>query len=440
MRYFGPFHHEDFAQFDQVQILLDGEACTWYYNEYFNLLSPDQQHIYKMYYRTGWGSGTSVDSTVLPSGPPPSHTYVPGGGHVPISGTANRYLSAKPILLSLNRIEYSSRYGGSVKLVFSLADIPPVTVEPPHPDDFEFEFKAKVRTNPGETSPEFDDYLFDVKELEISIFVWPAPGNFNPSNYFADASESIRVEFEAREPVAYKNGNRIPAALAADTLAEVFAALGPKIRDAYLPPSTAHKHAARFTYGFLHDQFAALLPPWKQMTDPRDTLNSIAISDDYVDLQTATRTEVFTMHYKMYDVVLDADPGRGEKIRLELDYLHAYKDKPSVSRDGGTYELPPGGGTRWEWVGTFNLDECNEILNINADVLVTEVDALNPDDDFGYYILPFFPPCDELEAFSAANDFGLVERLRGEQHLYEGTSSVESGHYRWIMETYIGLR
>ena len=85
-------------------------------------------------------------------------------------------------------------------------------------------------------------------------------------------------------------------------------------------------------------------------------------------------------------------------------------------------------------------DECNDILNINADVLVTEIDALNPDDDFGYYILPFKPPCAELEARNATDDFGLVERLRGEQNLYEGTSSVESGHYRWIMETYVGLR
>ena len=439
MRYFGPFLQEDFEEFDQVQILLDGSACNWYYNDYFNLLTTDQQFIYKMYYRTRWGSGTSFDSTILPSDPTPSQTYEPGGGYVPITGNITQYFAAKPILLSLNRIEYSSRYGGSVKLVFSLADIPPVTVEPRHADDFEFEFKAKVRVNPGETPANFDNYLFDLKELDISIFVWPRPNNFNPSSLFVDSSNYIQVEFEPGNLVAYKNGKPIPATLAAETLAGVFETLAPTIRDTHFY-SDYYKHAARFTYGFLHDQFTSLLPPWKQMTDPRDTLDSIAISDDYIDIQTARRTEVFTMRYKMYDVVVDADPGGGEKIRLELDYLHAYKDKPAVEKNGRTYEIQSGGETGWEWVGTFNLDECNDILNINANVLVTEIDVLNPDDDFGYYVLPFQPHCVELEARNATDDFGLVERLRGEQNLYEGTSSVESGHYRWIMETYLGLR
>jgi hypothetical protein len=440
LRYFGPFRREDHPEFDQIQILFDKKVATWYYNQYFTQLSSDQQSVYKRYYQTSWGPGSSFDAVELPANTTETLAFEPGGHEVlPSNPTAEYFGATRPVLLALNRIEYTSRYGGSIRLVFTYADVPGATVDLGHAEDFEYEFAAVKDISDVPNATEYVTYLFDVGKLELSVFVSPKPKDFNPIGY-GDGSV-LHVESSFDDVVAYEKGTQIsPIDLAANdnalaALAEVLKQLGSKAATATV--SGALKHASRLTLGFLHDQFNRLLP----LDGPRDEVKSVAISDDYIDFQTGTRDFVFWVRFRIHAVWLDSEWG-DEEISVRISALHAYKgDKPSFQKPGRTYELKRGQGTSWYSVGAFRVDECSDILNLTANVLVDEQDVAF-DDDYGYYIHFIFPDCERLEAAANAEPplLGMVKRAKGIQTLYAGTSSTPSGAYAWSRETYLTLR
>jgi len=227
LRNFGPFvSGSDFEQI-RIGILRTAEAGTWYFNNFAASLDPAVRPVYDLY----WNNS------------------------IPTSSSAAVILH-NTMLLSLKRFEYSSRYGGTVSLVFRFAEFqgyqgPWTPGTSSLPDDSVFhqeEFGYDLETF---------TYRFDVRDLELRFFVPLTPASFNPTTpFFGD--ESIFVEARAEDVTAYEKsgGPRITeeAALSA-AMTELESRLA-ALESNFALPGT-RRSAVRLTYAFIHDQFNA---------------------------------------------------------------------------------------------------------------------------------------------------------------------------------------
>jgi hypothetical protein len=227
LRHFGPFFKG--SDITQVQVGLNERTATWYYNEF--LATHEDTAIFKRYY------GSS-----LPTNRPPSNV-VPGT--FPSSNGFN------DIVLSLQRVSYSSRYGGTVELKFKAVE------------DYEVEVRK-------------DTTLWDIGTLEMNAYVVPVAGSFNP-NYLLQYSSLTYLEFVPQEAVAYELVNEKLTSLPDNNLAELNSAL--KEIAVHLLTNTFTRDASRFVHAFVHSQF-------KDYIGPTDKVDIVEITDDFLDLHT----------------------------------------------------------------------------------------------------------------------------------------------------------
>jgi hypothetical protein len=144
-RFIGPF---EYNYFKDIQIVLDKDGAEWCYNNYFQ--SVPNKNLYARYYRYSRSQGKHiVPTTNTPGsdGAPPR----PGAQTDNIPDSQN----AQGVLLELKSIHYSSRFGGSVKLLFEMIE------------EYYYEFR-------------FEPYLYDLSFLEVSIYVVPLADSLNP--------------------------------------------------------------------------------------------------------------------------------------------------------------------------------------------------------------------------------------------------------------------
>jgi hypothetical protein len=384
-RYTGPFTAG--SELQDIQVLLNNNAAAWYYNGFF--ADHDSPAIYKRYYRMNWGAGSSFDSVELPGNATPDLT--PRTADHPGADGANE------ILLSLQRIEYSSRYGGSVRLVFGMAShyTAPDSVQM---EDFDYEFKT-------------GDYLFDTRDLEMSIYVIPLVANLNPTHapLFPTSTYAAwqHTEFSASAVTAYKlkNGKAEiaeydAAAQAALMLVEgqVGSNLSPFL--SYGPPN-----AQLFVLGWLHDQFQSLL------TDGTTGVKAVHLSDNYADMVTYGRTPVFSLYLSLEDVgVTDSDyemwgnnyniyqdpsaAGSGQRVEVET--------YPRSNGIGWAYvvrPLEPGDSTPWMALGTWTVAECPGLVEDRFTFRLA---------DPGFFGRTWYGPADFLYSFSCSALTDLV--------------------------------
>jgi hypothetical protein len=149
----GPFA---FDEFEQIQILLHKDATTWYYNSYFDQV-PDPR-IYARYYQ--YDSATQMHE--VPSGPSVRTPSPDGAGTAQDPRRAGAETGGIPgdqgpqgILMTLKSVHYSSRYGGSVRLVFEMEE------------DYYYEFR-------------FEPFVYGLSTLELSVYVVPLAKCLNP--------------------------------------------------------------------------------------------------------------------------------------------------------------------------------------------------------------------------------------------------------------------
>lgn len=298
-RFTGPFF---LREFEEIQVVLNKNQGEWYYNDYFSKVDPA---IYRKYYwPANLGDPTrSADAHKFPATPSPENPTSPGlppprpGG---ATGPPPSDNGAHGVLMTLKSIHYSSRYGGSVKLVFDMEE------------EHFYEFR-------------FAPYLYDLPGLKMNVHVVPVAILLNPSPIPPAGNLTLRgpytvdvfVEFELPEHFnsyveAYEDGQGDPVDLGKECPSGgTTVGIGPvppeKLADARnhlfeklvayggLLADSMKLKANCFTYGFLHDLH-------------KDTISTeairpdrISISDNHFELVTHQGEPVFSIRFRITD-------------------------------------------------------------------------------------------------------------------------------------------
>jgi hypothetical protein len=350
-RHAGPFvAGTDFP--DQIKVVLNGSSASWHHNNYFAVLEDAaSQDKYRPYY-----------DSALPSDNTPARSDAPGG--LPLATGSNRTLlaGANQVLMELDTIFWSSRYGGSVRLLFRASE------------DYSYEF---VRTGTG-TDP---SVLWDVSELEMSIYVVPEAPYFNPiagtnpPRFYVGSFPKVYVEFLPGRATAYSYGpagrsSIVPLPAEDSNLSALLTTLVSGVAGGIGFTAT------KFTYGFIHDQFQ------DQVSGIR-RVNRIAISDNSFWLAASDRVPFILTDLKIVsldDCHLGGDDHCEEdsewfgRVISEEHYgnrVESYMRK--FGRPNGTRANE---GTPYMNIATWSLAECSALTDLVIKLRVTEVDPV----------------------------------------------------------------
>jgi hypothetical protein len=362
-RYFGPFWEG--SDLSQIEIFVQGPATiVWYYNDYF-ANCPDAPKYSPFY--AGQNFPPNQKLTAVPATP----------GYIPDADGAGRFVC------SLDRIAYSSRYGGTVELTFRA----------------EYDVGLEVR---------FGGYLWDLKDMELRIYVAP------PTDGFRDPPRAydhglVSCDILSNEQTCYSvptPGNQENPAVPVQALDDVheeeltqaLVLLSQEIASRVAPD------ARRFVAGYLSSLFPELLAP--------DVIvDGIIITDDFIDPITRQGVPYVGVSYRARDVAATPTYWDNPKVEVTLEAWHVLNNE----LQGGpskTFELKSDEDTSWMDAGQWSLE--NEIPYLDWIVIRVsgvELDTLNPNDVFETFEFRFELNQRELITAHNANHYGLIHDL-----------------------------
>jgi hypothetical protein len=360
IRYFGPFRGEGF---DSIQVQIHGGSASgvgWYFNDYFTSLADAAE------YRPFFGNN-------LPTIPTPDQSPAPGS--LPSSNGMGW------ITLHLDRIAYSSRFGGSVELLF-------------------------ITDRNAGVELRKDALAWDMNGLQLRIYVSPTTsGLSHPST--AQSQGTVWGELSAKEAIAYQltmqGGATSLRALPEAHEAELNSALQ---EIAVTVAAQTAAYARRFVYGFLWSQF-------KDLTGLDMIAERIYISDNEIDLVTRKGIPVVSVAYRAADVCsYGSDLLTEPEHCLTLSSDHVYANQ-IVHGPRRTFYLDSNGDdTGWVNAGSWTLDEAKQLGEIVLYLSGVEVDFPDADDQFETVEAHMKLDLGQLEAAHAAQQYGLIERIR----------------------------
>jgi hypothetical protein len=357
-RHFGPIRSG--SDLSQIQMLLHQRHTTWHFNDFFNTANAQEMAVYKLYYKPTQTAQWPQDYT-------PAMADIPGDSGTPavVPATAGW---ANHVLLSFVEMGYSSRYGGSFELVFRLADVPPLSEDRSHIDDFEFEFGKRVSTTLSDGTTVSDDFLFDVSDLTMRVFVRPEKTLINPTQTQI-WDRPVQIEFEARSVMAYKNLSPITLREGIDVLNDTLANLSAAIPSTDWPK--VRSEATRFAHALFHNQYEAHISPGP----PPDKVTTLRVSDDFADLITEATEPYIMVYFKIEHMYW----------REGDDEIDGWFHAEHFYEGGGSY-IPGGrrknirveqyGSSGWYFIGGFHLWECPLLDKIRVVVRVDSIDAI----------------------------------------------------------------
>jgi hypothetical protein len=391
-RHFGPFHEgSDLSQI-QLHMTLFRDAAgsaqggvSWYFNDFFNTVEDDSKAIFRIYYRTDFTTsptGVTLPAHLTPATPSTNASHVPGAGG-PIAGSTNAW--SNDVLFSMTTVRYSSRYGGSVAMDFSLAEIGTPNNSFMHPETFEYEFGK-------------GEYRFDAPAARMSVYVVPAAGDLNPRTQGITLTVPVHVEIEVDDYIAYRNGIPVPSESARSVLDEILVDLA-----TMSAPGLGHMQyrgpAQRFAYAWLHDQHQGII-------DPDEKVTQLVLADNVSDVWTERTVPYLYLQWRTWDldggerqeewevpVVVESvsENGRGTLTEFTIKY---------DEREGNYFE--PSG---WKTLAALPVTECEVHFNhVEVTATPTELDPLN-DDEFDPVSEALFLLCSEIEAQVAGGTF-----------------------------------
>lgn len=359
-RYFGPFWEG--TDISQIQIYMSGSNSNWYYNDYF-YNHPDATR-----YQPFYGQN-------LPAQKTPYTPMVPG--FMPTSDGAGCFVCF------LDRVAYSSRYGGTVELTFRAQS------------DVGLEVRGGA-------------YVWDLKDLELRIYVTPsAQGLQNPT--FAHSYGTVICEVLSREQICYSvptQGSYTNPSTPFQALDDVHQAgltqaLGMISQEIAKDIAT---DARRFVGGFLWALFPELL-------DPGRIVEGINVSDNFIELYTRQGIPVTVVRFRARDIhSYGADFFTEDEHRLTLDSVHVYNGG-IVKGPARTFETESGDDTSWVTAGQWTLDEVENLGSIVLRVSGVEMDWPDADDEFETFETELTLSHAELVAAHNAHQYGLIEEF-----------------------------
>jgi hypothetical protein len=383
-RYFGPFWHS--SRLEEIEVLVQGPSTAiWYHNDFFTN-HPDAAPYQPFY-----------PGNVLPSDRTPDRQYMPG--YIPPQDGAG------VIYFALERVSYSSRYGGTVELFFR---------------------------SQGNVGLEFRNgqIVWDVTDLLMKIFVTPTKeGQTTP--LLAHGKGEVTCEFHPRGVTAYSlTTPSTPFQVLTDNhgseLAGILNVLAARVI------SDIRDSARRFVAGFLTAQFSELL-------GPDIVVDSINISDDFIQFFTHKGVPHVWVSFQARNVhSYGADIITEPEFRLTLssDYVWTSGIIHGPSR---TADVENHGATPWVTVGQWTLDEIRHLGSIVLRVSGVEVDWPDSDDVFDTYETAITLDQAELVAAHQHQQYGLVEqRVISTYTDFQGSSW--SLFFDLVVDIVLGLR
>ena len=327
-RNFGPFYTG--SHLDAIKIVLNGRAAAWYYTDY---LTQHAATKIRSYFPAGFTALSGI-----PTGAGPRH----------IPGTFPQQDGFNDLQLSLSRIRYSGRFGGSVELTFV--------------SDETYEYDARAGT-----------ILWDFADVTLRMYVVPSYVRFN-ANPNTVGAEPLFLEFEPRVLAAYQvdASNRVSGVDTQDRSADLqtfWTATSGQLRSQAL-----RRAASAFVYGYIHDLFADRL-------SGANVVAQMELDENFLDLDVRTGTPYVYGAFRASAIEdVDTEPG-DEHLVVKISGCQV---------DGATQESYCGDresdiGARdstpyWTLV-IFPLSQCNTNTHLMVQVNVSEVDTVF-DDEF----------------------------------------------------------
>jgi hypothetical protein len=291
-----------------------------------------------------------------------------------------------------------------VRLRFRMTQYP-TSNNSEHIEDFDYEFRHS-------------DYLFDVANLELSIFAYPLPSNFNPSTQLlvgANVYKNVqKAEFHYGSVTAYKLVDGFAREVQFDDVArghlqEVLQIVG---KEAASTPYGAIPNVQRLVLGFVHDQFQSLI------VEPTDGVEDVWLSDNFADITTKTKTAVFFLDFQ-----LDGISGSDDDMEVWATNWHVYRDESGNEREYQYYPsshdigwayvirpIKPGGFTPWLRMGAWNISECPFIVSNRVRTRIVDPGVFH-NTSFGPEEFNFSFDCVVLNQRVQQGEWGIVEEL-----------------------------
>ena len=317
-RHTGPFYRG--SDLGLVQIVARQTSGGWYFNDYF-ATCPDGP-FYSLYFNN------TLPSTATPP-------------NVPVPGTVPSNAGFNSVIFGLQRISYTSRYGGSVELSFEMLE------------DLEYELRGTA----PDTTTTTKDVVWDFQALRMNIYVQPLAGYFNHPNLIYQVGTPF-VEFIAEDPVAYEivsaTGSGSAAQVVRRSDEEALEGLRGSFDSIALTMAGAWRAtAARFVHGFLHGQF-------QNEIGPLENVNVVEISDDHFQVVTSTGTPHFTVELRLNPITVRKSQGL-ENVTGDI-VAHIILRLPATDPfnpiTGTEFAVASGEVTPFRGYGTFEVADC----------------------------------------------------------------------------------
>jgi hypothetical protein len=400
--FFGPlFTGSDLGEIELVLGSLP-TVHTLYLNNFFS------GHPNKTYYDRYFGSSGA------PTSDPPALTINPVPGN--FSNTDGLYR----VVLSLSRIDFSSKYGGSVELLFYLKE------------DYEMELRK-------------DNLLWDIRQMAVRIYVTLKPIHLNQAPLSTPGVSNLEVEFKPMQVTAYRlqpppgiDFISVAPEGVADDLAGMLQVIATQIEN----DTNIHVKVLRLVLGRIYALH-------NDMFDPTtlDVVDVVKITDGALMLVTHVGQPYVKISFMLENIKINTEAG-GEEIIVDGWSERFYTNGTYLYlTDYKTGKMDEGESTRWITADVFPLSSCEsdvKIAKIQIEFYFIEDDDLLDDrSDFMAHEIEL--DCAEALVANTGNFPKLVEETESPRLAIEGveggdfTNSITEGAYTLRTRTYLIL-
>jgi hypothetical protein len=412
-RNFGPFLSG--SDFEQIRIAIPVNSATpvMYFNNFDASLGATVRPTYQLYW------------------------------HPQIPTNSSASLDLRSVMLtSLKRIEYSSRFGGTVKLIFRYSEMqgfdgPWAQGQPSLPLDATFtpeDYGIDMTVKPYNQTW----YSFDIGDLQLDVYLSLLNTTFNPTAALTIAGGQMYCEIQTHDIVAYKYStvDRLPLHIIKPGTAEFQTAMGhfrsriEAIRTELVKNATNYGSFGdkflRIAYSFVHDQFYM---EFNQGTSPIPRkVKTLYIADNFMDLTTRPGIPYFSIsfngsasgpcfscdglsstpdlrfHFLITQVNSDGSIGsrQSTNIDFEEDDYQDLGDTPGYYHMYVNTQRVPG--------PIVYLEQCDMVNRIECTLSVIDRDSglTFGDDVLSTLHLEFQPDCAQLQTRANNNQWGSV--------------------------------
>lgn len=270
--YFGPLFTG--SDLDQIKLVISGSDAKLYMNQFFE--GHPGESYYALYYQYG---------NVPTNDPTPSVEFVPG---------AYGSNGSHGLVSSLERINWSSRYGGSVELFFLLDE------------NYEMEFRSGSK-------------LWDIGHMHTRVYVKPSAMILNhPALAKNHKLNVFQIEFEPKDVTAYKldipfgtsDQNMVPNPDPdLDALNIALQELAASVESS----DDLNISLSQFVHGMIQEKFKDDFS-----ATGADLVDSIEITDGFINLHTHVAQWYVAFAVQIEDVEINTEFGE-EEILVKME-------------------------------------------------------------------------------------------------------------------------